>query len=321
VSGGAVPLEELTFREGGAGDLQEAFDLTQRAMHSAARRLGIGDGPEPAEEEIEGLWARRRGTAEFVAAHLEGCSWVCEGPRGMLGFARIVRFEGMEQCTHVVVDPSEQGRGVGRALLERCWPYSPTPELGRVVIAPGSVTDLTLYTEFGVMPITGHWRMIQGAADYVERRTQEVSDVPEAPVHVLEADRAAEEWARLEPPAIGHTRAALHDHLARERTCLACLGEDGHAKALCWVSAHGEVGPGVGAAAEDVVPVVLTALDRVAKMQEPEELEVTCTTDSWWLLRRLRALGFQVRWPAWVLCSEPLPGLDRYVPTRPAFVL
>jgi medium-chain acyl-[acyl-carrier-protein] hydrolase len=40
-----------------------------------------------------------------------------------------------------------------------------------------------------------------------------------------------------------------------------------------------------------------------------------------WLLRRLRMLGFRVRWPSWVLCSEPLPGLDRYVPTRPTFVL
>ena len=321
MSGGSVPVEELTFREGGMGDLREAFHLTERAMHSAAGRLGIDDGPEPSEEHIERLWARRRGTAEFLAAQLEGASWVCEGPRGMLGFARIVRFDGMEQCTNVVVDPAEQGRGIGRALLERCWPYSPSPELGRIVVAPGAVADLTLYTEFAVMPITGHWRLVQDAGEYVERRTQETADVPEAAVHALNEDRVAEEWARLEPEAIGHGRALLHDHLARERTCLACLGDDGHARALCWVSADGEIGPGVGAAAEDVVPVVLTALDRVAKMQEPEELEVACTTDSWWLLRRLRALGFRVRWPSWVLCSEPLPGLDRYVPTRPTFVL
>jgi GNAT superfamily N-acetyltransferase len=321
VSGGAVPLEELSFRDGEAGDLREAFDLTQRAMRSAAQRVGITDDRQPGADEVERLWASRRSTLEFLAERLDGCAYVCEGPRGMIGFARVVRFEGMEQLTHVVVDPAEQDRGIGRGLLERCWPYSPSPELGRIVVAPGAVTDLTLYTEFGVMPITGHWRMAQDARHYVERRTQESTDTTEPGVHLLAEDRAAEEWARLEPDAIGHGRATLHSHFAHERTCLAYVGPDGHALALCWVSPEGEIGPGVGASAEDVVPVVLTALDRVAQTHEPDELEVACTTDSWWLLRRLRALGFRVRWPAWILSSQPLPGLDRYVPTSPGFVL
>jgi hypothetical protein len=32
-------------------------------------------------------------------------------------------------------------------------------------------------------------------------------------------------------------------------------------------------------------------------------------------------LGFRVYWPSWIMCSVPLPGLERYVPTRPPFVL
>ena len=57
-------------------------------------------------------------------------------------------------------------------------------------------------------------------------------------------------------------------------------------------SADGDIGPAVGETAEDLVPVVLAALDRVAKQQEPETFGVFCTTDSWWLLDRLRRLGF-----------------------------
>ena len=63
------------------------------------------------------------------------------------------------------------------------------------------------------------------------------------------------------------------------------------------------------------------ALDRVAKQQEPESVGVFCTTDSWWLLDRLRRLGFRVHWPGWVMSSVPLPGLDRYLATRPARLL
>ena len=38
------------------------------------------------------------------------------------------------------------------------------------------------------------------------------------------------------------------------------------------MSGQGEIGPAVGQNPEDLVPVVLAALDRVAKMQEPETL-------------------------------------------------
>jgi hypothetical protein len=77
----------------------------------------------------------------------------------------------------------------------------------------------------------------------------------------------------------------------------------------------------VGAEPEDLVPVVLAALDRTAKTAEPEHLSVSCTTLSWWLLNRLRGLGFRVHKPSWILCSRPLPGLDRYMATRPVYLL
>ena len=64
----------------------------------------------------------------------------------------------------------------------------------------------------------------------------------------------------------------------------------------------------MGATPEDLVPVVLAALDRVAKVQEPERLGVYCTTDAWWLLRRLRRLGFRVYWPSWVMCVGAAAG-------------
>jgi hypothetical protein len=87
------------------------------------------------------------------------------------------------------------------------------------------------------------------------------------------------------------------------------------------VSNLGEIGPAVGENPQDLIPVVLAALDRVAKMQEPETFGVYCTTASWWLINRLRGFGFKIYWPAWILSSVPLPGLDRYLGTRPARLL
>jgi hypothetical protein len=234
---------------------------------------------------------------------------------------RVARFGAMDELTELWVAPSHAGRGVGRALLERCWPESPNPELGRVVLGLGTPKDLSLYTEFGAMPVSGHWHMRHRADRYMERRSLEL-DAAEPAVHALTPERAVAEWKRLEPSAIGHERPALHEFFGRTRTCLAMMdGGRGEATALCWVSSDGEIGPAVGEEAEHLVPVVLAALDRVAMQQEPETFGVFCTTDSWWLLDRLRRLGFQVWWPSWVMCSVPLPGLDRYLPTRPPRLL
>jgi GNAT superfamily N-acetyltransferase len=313
---------ELLYREGRAADLRPAFELAHRALAHTAHRMGVSNGEEEESNgAVEELWRRDRSLHEFVAAQDGSSFWVCEGSEGMVGFARVARFEGMEELTHVMVDPPLHGQGIGRGLLARSWPDTPTPELGRVVVAAGSPADLSLYTEFGVMPVTGHWHLLHQAEEYVECRMREV-DAAEPSVHVLEPERAVREWQRLEPPAIGYGRPRVHEFFGRDRTCLASFDvESGEAVGLCWIHPGGDIGPGVGRAAEDLVPVVLAALDRVAKAREPEELHAFCTTDSWWLLRRLRGLGFKLTWPSWVLCSVPLPGLDRYLPTRPPVLL
>ena len=314
-------VAELTFREGSTGDLATTFELSRLAMHDVAVRQGVIPPESPLEgERVRADWERQRGLIEFIAARPDGRYVICDGPEATVGYARVVRFDGMDQLTELMVDPAHQRQGIGRALLERCWPGDPTPELGRVVVAAGAPTDLTLYTEFGTMPVAGHWHMRARTADYVPLRTAEV-DMVDPRVHVLTPDRAVEEWCRLEPGAVGHERRELHEFFARERTCLALPGEDDRPGALCWVGSDGEIGPAVGATAGDLVPVILAALDRVAKTQEPETLSVFATSLSWWLLRRLRRLGFQVFWPSWVMCSVPLPGLDRYVPTRPPHVI
>lgn len=310
----------LGYREGRPGDIEASFDLSQRAMHDAAVRQRITDRDLP-DSEIADLWSRQRTLVEFLAAQQDARLWVCEDGDELVGFARVVRFGDMEELHELMIHPDYQHRGIGRTLLERCWPGDPSPEMGRVAVALGTPDNLSLYTEFGVMPIAGHWHMLQRTEQFREQRSLEI-DSTEPGVSMLKGDRAAGEWKRLEPAALGYDRSGLHDFFGRDRVCLASMDvEAGNARALCWVSNKGEIGPAVGATTEDLVPVVLAALDRVAVTQEPEYLRLFCTTTSWWLLRRLRGLGFQVFWPAWVMSSVPIPGLDRYVPAMPPQLL
>jgi GNAT superfamily N-acetyltransferase len=290
-------------------------------MHDAAIRQGFAPaGHELSDADVRADWLRQRSLIEFIAAQ-PGCFVIAENDEGeAVGYARTVQLGGMEQVTELMVEPDQQGAGLGRMLLERCWPGAPTPELGRVVVATGAPSDLTLYTNFGVMPVAGHWHLRQRTEAYQEQRAQQDETGPG--VHVLKPDRAIAEWIAMESSALGQARRELHEFFARDRTCLASLDPaTSEARALCWVSSEGEIGPGVAGEPGDLVPVVLSALDRVALTLEPEYLSVYASTLSWWLLRRLRSLGFVVYWPSWVMCSVPLPGLDRYMPTRPPHLL
>lgn len=315
-------MSELSFRPGRASDLQAAYELGARAWDESRLARGL-----IAHEEVrsaDGLlehWRRERPMLEFITASEGGSFFVCEDGDEIVGYALLARFGEMDELAQLWVTTSHARRGVSRGLLERCWPNSPTPDLNRVVVAVGTPADLTLFTDFGVMPVSGHWQMRHQVDQYLEQRAHEV-DATEPGVHVLTPERALEEWSRLEPLAIGYDRTSLHDFLSRARNCLATVDpESGRATAVCWVSGHGEIGPGVGENPEDLVPVVLAALDRVAKMQEPEVLALFCTTGAWWLMDRLRRLGFRVHWPAWIMSSVPIPGLDRYLPSHPVMLL
>jgi GNAT acetyltransferase-like protein len=314
-------MSELTFREGRASDLETVYELGEVALDQSRHARGLlpQEGIRSADEVHED-WRRERPMLEFMTALDGGCFLVAEDGSQIVGYVVVAGFPGMDEMAELWVARSHAGRGVSRGLLERCWPNSPTPDLGRLVVAVGTPADLTLFTEFGVMPVSGHWHMRHRVDQYLEHRAQEV-DSTEPGVHMLTPERAVEEWKRLEPAAVAHDRAPLHEFFGRTRKCLATMNADGHATAVCWVSGHGEIGPGVGEHPEDLIPVVLAALDRVAKMQEPETIGVFCTTAAWWLMDRLRRLGFKVHWPAWIMSSVPLPGLDRYLPTRPVRLL
>jgi GNAT superfamily N-acetyltransferase len=317
-----VKTAEPAYRDGGASDLERTFAISERAVYDAAARQGLlPAGREPTDAEIRGDWLRQRGLIEFLAGQPEGRYCICEWDSETVGYARLVRLEGTEQLTELMVAPTHQGRGIGRQLLERCLPDAPTDDCPRIVVAAGAPADLSLYTDFGVMPVAGHWHMRIETERYLAARAAHEEPVATG-AHVLEPDHAVAEWARLEEPVLGRPRGPLHRFLARDRTCLACLdSRTGEASGLCWVSGDGELGPAIGASPEDLVPVVLAALDRVARTRSPGHLSAFATTAAWPLLRRLRQFGFRVWWPSWIMCSRPLPLLDRYGPTRPPHVL
>lgn len=307
----------IAYREGGVDDLRATFAISAHAVHDTATRLGVLRGPPPSEAQIEAEWQGQRDVLEFLAQDVPGSYWICDDGRRPVGYARVARVGGVEQLTELMVLPSHHRRGIGRALLERCWERTPRPGELRLVLAAGAPADLTLYSRFGVMPASGHWHLRGPASAFRDRRRFS----PPARVTVLAPERAVESWDSLEPAVVGHGRRALHDFLARTRECVALASADGEARALCWVGPGGDVGPAIAATPAELTSTVLGALDRVASAAPGRELALYCTTANRDLLGELRRGGLAVHWPGWVMSSAPLPQLDRYLPMRPPHLL
>ena len=209
---------------------------------------------------------------EFMTAQPGGGFLVARTDDELVGYVVVTRFPGDGRAGGAVggalARRPRRGPRAARALLAG----SPTPELGRLVVAVGRPADLTLFTEFGVMPVSGHWHMRHRVDRYLEQRAQEpdATEPGRARAHAgprgggVEAARAGWRSGTSGPP--------LHEFFGRTRNCLATVdAEPGHATgALLGQRPTARSARPWARSPEDLVPVVLAALDRVAKTQEPE---------------------------------------------------
>ncbi len=267
-----------------------------------------------------GLEGEREQLIKFLATRPGARWWVCETEGRLVGYARVVRFGDVEELTELMVEREYRGRGLGRELLSRCWPCEEANAAPRVVVAVGAPADLTLYSAFGMQPVTGHWHLRASTRAFIAACAREPGR-DEARVTALAGEPACREWRRLEPAALGLDRPAVHECFASTRTCLALLDHDGGIAAVCWADEEGNVGPAAGDSPQATADVVVEALRRAAQSTVSDWIGVFCTTANRVLYQRLHALGFWVHWPSWVMSSASLPVLDRYVPTRPPYIL
>ena len=190
---------------------------------------------------------------------------------GRLRARRALRRDGRADRAvgRAVARRARAGPGAARALLAG---VARRPSSGGWCSGWAGPRDLTLYTrvrrDAGRRPLA-HAPPRRG----VPRAPLAGVDATEPTVHALTPERAVAEWKRLEPPAIGHERPLLHEFFGRTRTCLAHDGRRARrGDARCAGSAPTATSARRWAETEDLVPVVLAALDRVAKQQEPETL-------------------------------------------------
>jgi GNAT superfamily N-acetyltransferase len=155
---------------------------------------------------IESLWKKRKTMFEYLAT-AAAQFWVAELDGKIIGYARSMEHDGMQELTEFFVLPEQQSGGVGGELLMRAFPK--TEARYRTVIATLDERALYRYMKMGVygrFPFKYFYRK----AETVEVKTDLRIEPAQLKLHIQDINR-------IDRELISHTRENLHRWIITDR--------------------------------------------------------------------------------------------------------
>jgi GNAT superfamily N-acetyltransferase len=197
----------ITYRKGTISDSQAVFRVFYASIIDYSERMNVtavtgGDDPEV----MKSLWERRKSMFEFLAQTASEF-WVAERDGEIVGYARTVEHDGLQELTEFFVLPGQQSGGVGGGLLSRAFPK--TEARYRTIIATLDERALHRYMKFGVY---GRFllKTFHRKAEKVEVETDLVVEPMLLNIHMSDLNR-------IDRKIIGHAREVVHQFIGTTR--------------------------------------------------------------------------------------------------------
>ena len=197
----------ITYRPGTIDDSHAVFQTFVASLMDYGERMNvmaITGGSDP--NVLESLWQRRKSMFEFLA-RAASQFWVAEKDDQIIGYARSIQFNGLQELTEFFVSPGQQSSGIGRELLARGFPEADAHY--RTIVATLDERALYRYLKSGVyarFPIKYFYR----PAEKVDVDSELVFEPMQHEIH-LEAIN------QLDKQILGHVREPVHRWVATTR--------------------------------------------------------------------------------------------------------
>jgi len=197
----------ITYRIGTLADSFAAFQVFLTSIMDYGERMNvqaITGGNDPAM--LDSIWEKRKPIFDFLATSASQF-WLAEKDGEVIGYARTVEHDGLQELTEFFVAPNQQSAGVGSGLLSRAFADNGAPY--RTIIALLDERALSRYLKAGVY---GRFML-----KYFSRKAEVVSVPTDLLIEPLKLAEHLEAIHRIDRELIHHTRADIHHWLADTR--------------------------------------------------------------------------------------------------------
>lgn len=197
----------ITYRPGNVEDSFAVFQVFLKSIMDYSERMNvqaITGGNDP--QKLNSIWRIRKPLFNFLA---EAASqfWVAERDGEMLGYARTIEHDGLQELTEFFVAPNQQSAGVGSGLLSRA--FADTGARYRTIIATLDERALFNYMRMGV-----YGRIM---LKYFSRKAEKVTMPTDLTIEPMDLSAHLEAMSRIDREILSHTRGGIHRWLASMR--------------------------------------------------------------------------------------------------------
>lgn len=297
----------ITYRKADIADSYNVFKVFLRSIMDYSERMNvqaITGGNDP--EKLASIWERRKPLFEFLARDASQF-WVAERDGEILGYARTIEHDGLQELTEFFVSPNQQSAGVGSGLLSRA--FADNGARYRTIIATLDERALYRYMKMGVY---GRFML-----KYFYRQAEAVTVDTDLRVEPLDLNRHLEALNRIDREIIGHARGSIHEWLVSQRDGFVYKhGAD--------VVGYGYLGDGNGPFAvldDDDLPAVLAhAESRMA--EKGAEFGVSVPLVNKKAIDHLTARKYKIdSFSALLMSNVPFGKFENYLTFAPEFFL
>ncbi len=299
----------FNLRAGSAEDDPAVHELFRDSVEDLLVRIGLRS---PGPPDLAARKARWDALYRPLMAHLSTTAeayQIAEDEAGLLGYGRTINRGGLRELTELFVYPRAQGLGIGRKLMERCFPRAGAETLA--IIATLDVRAQNRYLQSGCYPEFPLISMLGQPHEHAPDSALRVE-----PIDPSGAD--ANMVAAIDEAVLGHRRDVDHAWLATHRPGWRYY----RGRQLV---GYGFVGPTSGPVAaldpNDMAPI-LKHLETMAAKAGITELAWDVPGISRAAIAHLSSAGFKVEnWFTFFMCNHSFGRFDRYVVSGPTFFL
>ncbi len=197
----------ITYRTGNAEDSPLVFKVFLKSIMDYSERMNvmaITGGNDP--EQLASVWERRKPLFDFLAKTASQF-WLAEKDGEILGYARTIEHDGVQELTEFFVDPSCQSAGVEGELLSRAFPHSGAQY--RTIIATLDERALYRYMKAGMRA--------RFMFKYFYRKAEKVDVPTDLQIERMDLNIHLEQLNQIDRELVNHTRKDIHEWLVTVR--------------------------------------------------------------------------------------------------------